>query len=111
MSIDEQQKSIVALDAKGLCDILKVCARSNVLSFEYGDLKVRFDYAEQDVTSVPVSVGQARPADPPGQEDSTLQSRFETEQEELDQMLIEDPLGYEERVLSGELESGVGVGH
>jgi hypothetical protein len=113
LSIDESQNAVVALDAKGLCDILRVCAKSNVLSFEYGNLKVRFDSdLPTENTTYPIrNVGQAHPTNPPGQEDSQQEQELENEQDELDQMLIEDPLAYELKVLSGELEPGVQSGH
>lgn len=95
------------MNHKEVCQILKVCVRSNVKELRLGELTVSFfdpkgPQAEimPQVVQDPESLSKMNNIDKSTRE--TLEYRLK--QDQLEQMAIEDPVEYEKLQLSGDLE-------
>lgn len=84
--------------------LIKSCHKHDVLSLDYYGLKLRMAEPEQPaMTPRPQARGLAKKASQIA-EDSELQMQFDIAREEISTMHVEDPAGYEEKLIRGEIE-------
>ena len=97
------QKSVLSSD--NVCSIIETCAKNQVSELKFGDLQIRIGYTEtaQPQASFETEISEAKLK----QEDLTYIKQRETEQkeDEIDQMLIEDPYKFEELLEQGEFDA------
>lgn len=97
----------VAFKVDEVCAIIKECGKAGVREFSLNGMKISLggEYAayqtpEPIYTAIPEAIREAANA-------QTKQANAEEEQlikqDELDQMLIEDPIAYEEAIRRGDL--------
>jgi hypothetical protein len=87
-----------------ICAIIKECGKSGVKRFKYKDIELDFDGPPSQPDQTPVyspeqleiANSQTREAN---KEEATLKQA-----EELDQLLIEDPIGYFEAFRQGKID-------
>ena len=91
------------LDSKSICDIIKTCSKCNVTNFKYGDLEFSFyidEYnkiAEKEFSSIdPLEALET-------EVQVTESMKKDKELEDLEELMMLDPIAYEEKMLEGEL--------
>ena len=96
------------MNHKEICAIVRVCVKSNVKELCLGELKVSFFDPNgtqkvaimPQVAQDPESLSKMKELD-----QKTLEAlELEAKQDQLDEMLIQDPMQYEELVLAGDIE-------
>ena len=102
-----------ALDANGVVDIIKAAHGQSILKIKWGDLEIEFNHT---LSESPVSHKQEPSVQ--SQPEETLPTRpevlFTTEDEEKIraieelQLMMDDPITFEDRVIAEQLE---GAGH
>ena len=98
------------LTAKGICDILKVCRRAGVQSLDFQELHVKFHAdGEAKLERSPSDFVRASEmsavsvSSPVGEDETLVKDEIRLREEQLSQLDMEDPAGYERLVLSGEM--------
>lgn len=96
------------LTAQEICSIIKECARQGVAEMTYGELHVKFQplgEREEAPAHVPPSQRVRVPAKTLDkiESDSLRNDELAVKEDDLAQMLIEDPAQYEKLVLQGDL--------
>lgn len=104
-----EQKSV--LSVADICRILKACGEASVTELKFGDLHVRRD--SQSPAAAPSASVEPAPAPPPTaeivetqrkeSERAQIQAEVTLRQQQLSQMLIEDPLEAERLLSQGDL--------
>ena len=88
-----------ALSKKDICDIIKAVGKAGVEVFEYNNLRiVRVNKEVQQAARVSGDVVTTMP------DDEIDQKEYNAKVDEIGIKHIEDPQGYEEMIISGELE-------
>lgn len=92
------------LSVKDICAIISLCERSNILSFQFGALRLLFKKSI-DVPKIKRSETVLNPSAPlkgalKGRTKHELQGLSDIASEELELLKITDPLGYEEFIQS-----------
>jgi len=94
-------------NAVDICNIIKVCGEAGVSDFRVGDFSVSFGKSSKHTASntpeEAISVEQVLQA-----ERSLAQAEAEIKEDQLNQMLIEDPFAAEELIMSGEFTNAKG---
>ncbi len=103
--IFRKKNQVTALSGDDLCRIIERASKNGVKKITVGDLVVEYYCISQSPVIDPVYVPEEvrELASFQAKEDSKAQ-HVKYKQEELDQMIIEDPLQYEELIRSGDLE-------
>jgi hypothetical protein len=87
-----------------LCRILDACGKAGVASLKWGDLEVNFVAGQQAHVYTAMPLTQAPDGPMSEQEsESVLQQSLE---EQLSQLMIDDPKAYEEHMLRKDMEDG-----
>ncbi len=110
------QKS--SFSVKDLCSILKACGAAQVDELKLGDLYVRFRTQTEPPSPLAEPEEVTEPSPPPAvaiaatqekiAELTQVQDELAMRQDQLDLMMIEDPLRAEELMAQGELELDAG---
>lgn len=98
----------INLTSKQICDILKACEKAGVGEFSFGELKVSFlpKKTAEVVTNIDVeSYNKLVEAD------TQVATNFKIPKEEIEelenaQMMIDDPLAFEQGMIDGQLFQG-----
>jgi hypothetical protein len=102
-----------ALDTDGICSIIEACSRAGVAELKFGSLHVSFlpklEQAQRVVwesASAPSSSDAAHSdaIQKTNDEERLMFDEKALREQQLDEMMITDPLAYEELIASGELE-------
>lgn len=96
------------LNPAGICEILRACREVGVAELKFGRLQVTFGTpSKTDAPPSPptspdteISESQARQIEHESLESASLSVK----EDQLEQMLLEDPYGYEQLLASGDLE-------
>ena len=91
-------------DANEVCSIIEMCGKSGVREFRLGKLEIHYGPVAREVDQSPIVVpdGLARATESQARE-SLEKDEIAYKQNELDQMVIEDPARFEELLKSGDL--------
>jgi len=98
-----------SINCKEVCAIIKICSESGVRELSFGGLKVSFGRHANEVLALdntyaaPQAIHEAQAIE--ASQKAIEQEELSTKEEQLSQMMIEDPLEYEAMVARGELES------
>lgn len=85
-----------SFDSSQICRIIEVCSLSGVARFSCAGLELSFLQVDKAPTTEPVFVRPETQAKQDSQaRDSRTQEEFTMKQSQLEQMLIDDPLEYE----------------
>lgn len=100
---------ITELNVENLCAIIEVCGRCGVSELELEKLKIKFHHVKNTAhtmpTVVPTAQGQEKVAEISKDFDLPPKMEAEIKQAQLDYMMVEDPVAYEDLLLSGDLEN------
>lgn len=85
-----------SLKAEECIKIIKCCKESDVLDFEYHGLKIKFINTKEELPKepIPMTINSRNP----------VKTKKEQEMEELDELLLSNPLEYETRLAELEQE-------
>jgi hypothetical protein len=91
-------------NAKDICSIIKACKDSGVKHLSLGELSIKFDASERGlpVDISPHSVANSN-VEPPKQIITPMDREQERILEET-RLMIEDPMGYEQRIMDGDID-------
>lgn len=94
------------LTSKDICNIIKQCSYSGVTHFNFGDLQISFKQSQLKAEENSITPGTEILGDELSQaeETATIQNEVQTREEQLEEMLLTDPLQFEELIRNGELE-------
>jgi hypothetical protein len=92
------QSTTAKLATSDIIDIIKACASSGVREFSVGDLRLSFVKPKQIIAPAPPHTTQKF-------EDDLLESEAALKDKYLEELMIKDPVKYEELLLQGELVS------
>lgn len=85
-----------------LSSIIKICGDNAVTSFSWGDLRISF--GEKKDLATPISLTPHSPqAEAELEEETRVHDELKVRQDQIDQMLIEDPLEAERLIAENEL--------
>lgn len=102
MKLSTNSTTSTIFDRATLCAIIDSCSKAGVRDFEYQGLKLHYkDVYTPDTAPVHVSDEIVRKQDSQAKGFHESQEA-ELRQSQLEQMLIEDPQGYEEIIRSGD---------
>lgn len=90
----------LGIEISELCDILKACGEAKVHKIRLGSLYLEFGPDSSQVKPPPATEIVAQ------EKRSLLQDEQKVKQDQLENMLLEDPEGYEELLLGGDLVDG-----
>jgi hypothetical protein len=104
------------IDHKGVCEIIKVCVKSNIKELKFGELELTFFGSEAQIddevhvvsaAAIPrARLSQAKLNKMKSNDETILLSLAEQhKQDELDRLLMEDPAKFEDLVIAKELEA------
>jgi hypothetical protein len=102
------------LDAKGICDIIRACDKAGVKQLKLGDMCVTFVEESKEVTpwtglqNPPVfgsSQADQTEKEPVPQTLMTSEQKDMLRQIEENQLMIDDPMGFEQRMIDSEMFS------
>ena len=102
------------LDAKGICDIIKACDKAGVKQLKLGDMCVTFVEESKVVTpwtDLQNPTLNAPPPSPEAGEKPVPQTLMTAEQKDMlrqieeNQLMIDDPMGFEQRMIDSEMFS------
>lgn len=96
-----------AFTAEEVCGIISACGTARVSHFKWDGLEVAFEkaHSEESKPTTPHPVDEStRIIAEKIATDTLVKSEVEVKEEQLANMLIEDPLAYERNLMSGELE-------
>lgn len=92
-------------EASEICNIIEACAKSGVETFRAHDIEISFkpraSVPSQEPLFIPPEVERAAESQA---RESLIRDEVEHKQNELDQLIINDPLAFEELLRSGDLE-------
>lgn len=95
------------LTVEGICQVIRACKESGVWHFQFGQLNIEFRHTEVHASELDTAPQEKTvslpPASPEEEKKSFLRQEMEAKAESLAQKIIEDPLGYEELLMRGEL--------
>jgi hypothetical protein len=97
------------LKSKDIIAIIKACGQSQVKEFSFGGLQLSFAAKEEEVPQVIQFHSVDEPHKPHPDEFKADEERIKTRQ--LEDMLLENPLMYEQLLAQGELEDGQDARH
>lgn len=101
------QKKKTTLKIEDVCTIIKTCASNAVKSIEYGELKVEFYPNAATPITAPLHLSEEIKTNQETQTRESIEKKeMEMKEEMLSQLQIEDPVGFEKLLASGELTDG-----
>lgn len=93
-----------AFDADEICRIIDMCGKSGVREFTFNKLTIMFGtnarYPDQEPIFIPEALARATESQA---RESLEKDEIKSRLNELDQMVIEDPVRFEELLKSGDL--------
>lgn len=92
--------------SQGICDIIKVCAKSRVRSIKLGTLEIEFF---TDTMVETQKLGKAT-INPHFEEKIEVKEELDVKRDRLALSLIEDPLEYERLLVAGDIEDAESTG-
>lgn len=98
----------MSIEAKDLAEIIKACKRADVAELKIGDVSIKFKTGEAVKTpeSKPENLAPIAKEIERETEKSLLQENFDSAQEHLANLQLENPALYEELLIERELELG-----
>ena len=94
-----------SFDTSEISRIIEVCSLNGVAKFSYGGLDISFLQIDRAPTTEPVFVPASTQAAQDSQaRDSRTQEEVSLRQSQLEQMLLDDPLEYENLLRSRDIE-------
>lgn len=101
------QKNKTSLKIEDVCTIIRTCATNAVRSIEYGELKIKFYPNAATPITVPLHLSEEIKTSQETQARESIEKKeMEMKEEMLSQLQIEDPVGFEKLLASGELTDG-----
>lgn len=93
------------LSSKDVCSIIKMCAQSKVSELKFGELHLSFGYfSDESRSEVPnTRISEAKLKEE--EQKYIAESEIRSKDDEIDQMLIEDPVKFEELLEQGEFDA------
>lgn len=108
-SSKNSQSLTCTLTGKELCEIISACKEAGVSQFSFGELQMLFG----EEVRLPIQVISANDEVEESVEEGPIDTgsfKEEEDPEDIEQMLLIDPLGAEEAMARGELELDNGAG-
>lgn len=98
------EKEVFSFSSKEICEIIEICAKSGVDTFDFLDLKIKFKniYAPtiEPITILPQDAEKAKTQ----AREANIVDNYKDKQQMLDQLLITDPVEYENLLRLGDLD-------
>lgn len=92
------------ISLKELAKLIKICKTEGVSSLQYGEIQLSMVAPEKpSMTPAPQARGSAKKALEVS-EKQDLQTQFDLARESIEVMHVEDPVGFEQALINGELD-------
>ena len=88
------------LTGNDIRDIIKICGDSGVSMFKYGKLEIRFGSSQSPAREIPESIPQFQEVEAA----ALLDGEAEIREGQLEEMIVSDPVQFEELMKQNELE-------
>lgn len=93
------------LKSEEVSALIKICSESGVSQLKWGNLRVNFGSPKKPSYTLEIPDTEISEQTTQLSHSNLVKEELQTREDELDHMLVEDPLAYEEMILAGELES------